>query len=641
MPSAWKPVRIQPIYKKGNPLDPNNYRPIAITSVLYRMYASVLTTVTDIWARENKHVREEQFGFQRRRSTNQAAFVLRHLANSQRAVGRKGRLHCCFVDFEKAYDSINHRLLWDHLSSKLQMPAGLLQAVQALYEGAVYVLQDGHKCTSPVPAGRGIKQGCPLSPLLFSLFINDMPAFLQQQCPEAGIMCGERRIRCVKFADDLSLPSSSSSGLQQLLDALHKYATEKQITVNVKKTEVLEFGGKLASKRTAGSNGITYGPARQPLRVVSGFKFLGLQLHEGGNMQHTMEGREAPFTAALQRTRRIASRVRLGRHVPTRIRLAAVYAAPTANYGDVIWSTAALKPQHALDNPLQRQLLSHMQAVAGVPASTPRWPLLSELGLQPMQRAWWSHVVRFYNTAISAEGRAASPLMAAAMQADVALAKRQMGVKQPGTWSGQLLEAIEAVEAAAAGGGEQMEPQPPSLRTAVEELRTLPEASVMRLLDMAYQQQWGGGSKRGDPRDPATKHRPEAAYNKWFRSTAGTVLAHAALRTRSKQCAEVRANLRLRLGAVATAVTKGQQTNGRVPFERRLCVACTVTGAGSHIEDAQHACFECTHMLGRLAGKGWDSPPGGAGDFEQLYAKGNVKGGMQYAGQIVEWVEGR
>ena len=62
MPSAWKPVCIQPIYMNGNLLNPNNYRPIAITSVLYPRYASMPTWVTDIWARNNKHVRDEQFG---------------------------------------------------------------------------------------------------------------------------------------------------------------------------------------------------------------------------------------------------------------------------------------------------------------------------------------------------------------------------------------------------------------------------------------------------------------------------------------------------------------------------------------------------------------------------------------------------
>ena len=192
MPSAWQPVRIQPIYKKGDPLDPGNYRPIAITSVLYRLYASMLTALTDQWARLHAHIPPEQFGFQRRRSTLQAAFLLRHAVHAQRAAGGSGKLHVAFVDFTKAYDCVPHEQLWRHLSEHLQMPSCLLRAVQALYKGAVYTLTDGTKSTAPVPCTCGIKQGCPLSPLLFSLYINDLPGMIAAQCPAEGNCVGGR-----------------------------------------------------------------------------------------------------------------------------------------------------------------------------------------------------------------------------------------------------------------------------------------------------------------------------------------------------------------------------------------------------------------------------------------------------------------
>ena len=136
----------------------------------------------------------------------------------------------------------------------------------------------------------------------------------------------------------------------------------------------------------------------------------------------------------------------------------------------------------------------------------------------------------------------------------------------------------------------------------------------------------------GDPRDPATKHRATAAYNRWFRPTAGSVLAYAMGRTRSKDCAAVRANFRLRLGAVETAENRGRR-NGVVPFANRVCSACQQAGE-RHIDDVQHVCFECPHIKGQLQRSGWDSIPG-VGDFAQLYAPEQRKAGVRFVGRVV------
>jgi hypothetical protein len=619
MPAEWEPVRIQPIYKKGDPLDPNNYRPIAITSVLYRLYAGMITAATDSWAAQHGLIPPEQFGFQRRRSTTQAAFVLRHAVHAQRAAGHHGKLHCAFVDFAKAYDSVPHQLLWEHLRRRLRMPAGLLAAIQRLYRGAVYELHDGHKRTGRVQCTRGIKQGCPLSPLLFSLYISDLPSYLQRQCPAEGVGCGDGRLRSLCFADDLSLLSGSQAGLQRMLDALHSYAASKRLTVNVSKTEVMVFGGRCGALRGA-QTPYTYGPGREQLSRVSEFKFLGLQQVESGSMRQPTEARAAAFVGALRAASNTAARVQLGRHVPSRLQLAATYAVPAANYGDVVWGTAQLQPQDCLANPVQQALLTHLKGVAGVPASTPGWPLLSELGVQPLQRGWWQHIVRFYNAAVSSEGKRLSPVMSAALTADMGLARNGLGA---GSWSQQLLDALGVLEE---GVGH------PTLQQAARGLQPLPAARVMELVDAAYERQRRAGA--GDPRDPGIEHRVAATYQAWFSDTAGVLLQHAQGRTGNRACARVRTNLRVRLGAVRTPVNMGRRN--RVPFGERCCQACTVRGEGTHTGDALHAFFQCGAVQEQLGERwGWEGPPGGATNFSQLY-KGNPKKAVAYVADVEE-----
>jgi hypothetical protein len=358
----------------------------------------------------------------------------------------------------------------------------------------------------------------------------------------------------------------------------------------------------------------------EQLSQVAEFKFLGLQQAESASMRRPMEARAAAFAGALQGCSRIAARAHLLRHVPSRIRLAAVYAVPAANYGDVVWGTAQLQPEGCLANPVQQALLTHMKTVVGAPASTPGWPLLSELGLQPLQRGWWQHIVRFYNAAVASGGAQSSPVMSAALAADMALAQTGKG---PGTWSAQLLEALGKLEEGAAQ---------PSLRQAACSLQPLPGAKVLQLVDAAYERLRAAGD--GDPRAEGTQHRVAATYRAWFHSTAGSVLGYAAGRTGSKACAQVRTNLRVRLGAVSTPVNLGRRR--RTPFQDRCCPACAADGEGMCVGDVQHSFFECGDVQRRMAERwGWEGPPGGATNFGQLYA-GDVKRAAAYVADVEE-----
>ena len=82
------------------------------------------------------------------------------------------------------------------------------------------------------------------------------------------------------------------------------------------------------------------------------FKFLGLQQAGANSTTPAMTARATAFTASLHAASRTASRLGLGRHLPSRIRLAATYAVPTANFGDMVWGTDQLHPSEAPSNPV-------------------------------------------------------------------------------------------------------------------------------------------------------------------------------------------------------------------------------------------------------------------------------------------------
>ncbi|KAJ9512665.1 hypothetical protein QJQ45_018819, partial [Haematococcus lacustris] len=117
IPAAWKVARISPLFKDTDPTDPNKYRMLAVSSVLYRLYANVLRHVLTAWCMTHKVLPAEQFGFIPGRSTMQPTFILRHLVHAQKASAdaKHRKLYTAFIDFKQAYDHIPRQQLWEHL----------------------------------------------------------------------------------------------------------------------------------------------------------------------------------------------------------------------------------------------------------------------------------------------------------------------------------------------------------------------------------------------------------------------------------------------------------------------------------------------------------------------------------------------
>ena len=119
----------------------------------------------------------------------------------------------------KAYDSVQHPLLWASLQRK-GVHGKMLAAIQSLYSGGAMSMKICGRAGATGTAQVGVRQGCPLSPTLFGLFFDDLYSQLQSDCPSAGVECRGNRIPSLFYADDVALLSASAQGLQQLLDSM-------------------------------------------------------------------------------------------------------------------------------------------------------------------------------------------------------------------------------------------------------------------------------------------------------------------------------------------------------------------------------------------------------------------------------------
>jgi len=126
-------------------LDPNSYRMLAVSGTMYRLYANGIRSLLTTWCISKSKMPDTQFGFYPGRNTLQPMFILRHLQLARTIkLSNSSRLHTAFIDFKQAYDTMPRQALWSHFR-RTHMPAILLSAIQSLYAGDQYLLQDGHK----------------------------------------------------------------------------------------------------------------------------------------------------------------------------------------------------------------------------------------------------------------------------------------------------------------------------------------------------------------------------------------------------------------------------------------------------------------------------------------------------------------
>jgi Reverse transcriptase (RNA-dependent DNA polymerase). len=123
-------------------------------------------------------------------------------------------LYMASIDVAKAFDSVSHAALLQTLKIK-GLPAPMLRYVKSIYENSYTKLRCAGWSSNAIWPTQGVKQGDPLSPIMFILTIDRMLSKLPQ---DIGCTVGETRVNSIAFADDIILFASTAQGLQRLLD---------------------------------------------------------------------------------------------------------------------------------------------------------------------------------------------------------------------------------------------------------------------------------------------------------------------------------------------------------------------------------------------------------------------------------------
>ncbi|KAK3571740.1 hypothetical protein QTP86_018731, partial [Hemibagrus guttatus] len=381
VPLDWATRVVVPLFKKGDRRMCSNYRGITLLSLPGKVYSRVLER--RVRPLVEPRIQEEQCGFRLSHGTLDQLYTLHRVLEGSWEFAQP--VHMCFVDLEKAFDHVPRGILGEVLW-EYGVHGPLLRAVWSLYNRSRSLLRIASCKSDLFPVHVGLRQGCPLSPVLFIVFMDRISRRSQGL---EGVRFGDHRISSLIFADDVVLLASSSLDLQH---ALGRFAAECEaagMRVSTSKSEAMVLDRKKVA--------CTLQVGGEVLPQVEEFKYLGVLFTSEGRMDREIDRRIGAAAAVMRSMyRSVVVKKELSRKAKLSI-YQSIYV-PTLTYGHELWVMT-----ERVRSRIQAAEMSFLHRVAGhslrdrVRSSVTR----EELGAEPLllhiergQLRWLGHLFR-------------------------------------------------------------------------------------------------------------------------------------------------------------------------------------------------------------------------------------------------------
>jgi hypothetical protein len=311
-----------PLPKKTNVVDCEDHRTISLICHTSKILLRVLTNRIEAQAKD--FIGRTQFGFRKGLGTRDAIGVMRMLC--ERSLEHGNDVYICFVDFEKAFDRVNWVMLLEALKD-IGVDWRDRRLIQELYmkQEVVVRVADGESGSGIV--GRGVRQGCLLSPLLFAIYAEKMMIEAMENVKD-GVKVGGQLLKDVRFADDQGMVAGTMKGLQRMMDALHETAAKYDMKINIKKTKTM-----VVSKHEGINLDIRIDG--QSLEQVKKFKYLGAMITEDGRCINDVKMRIGMAKEAFVKRKELLTS-RISRDLRKKMVKTLVW--PIALYGCETWT---------------------------------------------------------------------------------------------------------------------------------------------------------------------------------------------------------------------------------------------------------------------------------------------------------------
>lgn len=376
-PNRLKISVVKPIFKKGDPSEMGNYRPITLIPILSKILERAMLERMESFLTKNNILVSNQFGFRKGKSTTQACFSL--VKEITESLDKKHIVMGLFLDMSKAFDYVCHPYLLHKLNkygirgkANDWLKSYLFERYQLTEISKIIDCKKITTRSSPRINASGVPQGSILGPLLFLMYINDLPKALNHQC----FLFADDTTLVIKCKDKNNLETLTNDELRRVIDWLE----QNNLKVNLDKTTAVHFK---AYNQTDACVNINY--QNTNIHKSTSSTFLGMTIDNNLNWKEQVEKvciKLDKFVFALRRLRLVASQ-------KTALSAYYGYVSSVLRYGLIIWGHS-VDAQRALK--VQKKCI---RAICGADYLDHCKPLFKRLNILPLPSQYILEICMF------------------------------------------------------------------------------------------------------------------------------------------------------------------------------------------------------------------------------------------------------
>ena len=187
----------------------------------------------------NHELPDVQAGFRKGRGTRDQVANICWIIEKAREFQKN--IYFCFIDYAKTFDCVDHNKLWKILK-EMGIPDHLTCLLRNLYAGQEATVITRYETTGWFQIGKGVRQGCILSPRLFNLYAEHIMRNAGLEEAEAGIKIAGRNINNLRYADDTTFMAESEEELKSLLMKVKEESEKVDLKLNTQKAKIMASG---------------------------------------------------------------------------------------------------------------------------------------------------------------------------------------------------------------------------------------------------------------------------------------------------------------------------------------------------------------------------------------------------------------